>query len=196
MIVFLNLAIALSWFHSVFAEPNRMGSLARVPSIPARPEWNRFKILIWQYKTSVLNDFHFYQKVGLGGFHTDRGAGKENLVEFSLKEQFPYYVDHAADKGFLHLKEPDVQAVTGKYGLTIRPYSLADPDTLKQIKGHLDCNVKATRKGLFLAYAFDDEISLGSYVIPCDVDSHPLSLIWFRNWLRNKYHTIYSLNRS
>ena len=196
MIIFLILVITLIWFHSVSAEVDKIASLTRVPSIPSRPEWNRFKILIWQYKTSVLNDFHLYQKVGLGGFHIDRGAGKENLVEFSLKERFPYYVDHAADKGVLHLKEPDVQAVTGKYGLTIRPHSLADPDTLKQLKEHLDRNVKATRKGLVLAYAFDDEISLGSYVVPCDVDSHPLSLMWFRHWLRNKYQTIYSLNRS
>jgi len=196
MIIFLILVITLIWFHSVSAEVDKIASLTKVPSIPSRPEWNRFKILIWQYKTSVLNDFHLYQKVGLGGFHIDRGAGKENLVEFSLKERFPYYVDHAADKGVLHLKEPDVQAVTGKYGLTIRPHSLADPDTLKQLKEHLDRNVKATRKGLVLAYAFDDEISLGSYVVPCDVDSHPLSLMWFRHWLRNKYQTIYSLNRS
>ena len=196
LIFFLNLAIALLWLHSVFAETDKMGSLARVPSISARPEWNRFKILVWQYKTSVLEDFHLYQKIGLGGFHIDRGAGLEDLFAFSLKEQFPYYVDHAADKGFLHLKGTDIEAVTGKHGLTIRPYSLADPDTLRQIKEHLDRNIKATKKGLVLAYAFDDEISLGSYVIPCDVDNHPLSLVWFRNWLRNKYQTINSLNKS
>jgi hypothetical protein len=195
LIFFLNLAIALLWFHSVFPETDKMGSLDRVPSIPARPEWNRFKILVWQYKTSVLKDYHLYQKTGLGGFHIDRGAGREDLVAFSLKEQFPYYVDHAADKGFLYLKGTDVQTVTGKHGLTIRPYSLADPDTLKQIKEHLDRNIKATKNGLVLAYAFDDEISLGSYVIPCDVDNHPQSLVWFRNWLRNKYQTINSLNK-
>jgi len=196
LIFFLNLAIALLWFHSVFPETDKMGSLDRVPSIPARLEWNRFKILVWQYKTSVLKDYHLYQKTGLGGFHIDRGAGQEDLVVFSLKEQFPYYVDHAADKGFLHLKGTDVQTVTGKHGLTIRPYSLADPDTLKQIKEHLDRNIKATKNGFVLAYAFDDEISLGSYVIPCDVDNHPQSLVWFRNWLRNKYQTINSLNKS
>jgi len=196
LIIFLILAICLSWFYSVSAEVDKIAPLTKVPFIPSRPEWNRFKILVWQYKTSVLNDFHLYQRIGLAGFHIDRGAGREDLVDFSLKERIPYYVDHAADKGFLHLKGPDVQAVTGKYGLTIRPYSLADPATLKQIKEHLDRNITATRRGLVLAYAFDDEISLGSYVIPCDVDSHPLSLDWFRNWLRNKYATIHSLNRS
>ena len=195
LIFFLNLAIALSWFHSVFAEMDKTGSLARVPYIPARPEWNRFKILVWQYKTSVLEDFHLYQKSGLGGFHIDRGAGREDLVAFSLKEQFPYYVDHAADKGFLHLKGPDVQTVTGEYGLTIRPYSLANPNTLREIKEHLNRNIKATKKGLVLAYAFDDEISLGSFVTPCDVDIHPLSIKWFREWLKSRYGEIGSLNK-
>lgn len=196
LIFFLNLAIALLWFHSVFPETDKMGSLDRVPSIPARPEWNRFKILVWQYKTSVLKDYHLYQKTGLGGFHIDRGAGREDLVAFSLKERFPYYVDHAADKAFLYLKGTDIEAVTGKHGLINRPYSLADPNTLRQIKEHLDRNIKATKNGFVLAYAFDDEISLGSYVIPCDVDNHPQSLVWFRNWLRNKYQTINSLNKS
>ena len=195
LIIFLNLAISLLWFHYVSAEMDKVGSLVKVPSIAPRPEWNRFKILVWQYKTSILEDFHLYQKVGLDGFHIDRGAGREDPVAFSLEEQFPYYVDHAADKGFLHLKGTDVEAVTGKHGLTVRPYSLADPNTLRQIKGHLDRNINATKKGVVLAYAFDDEISLGSYVIPCDVDIHPFSLKWFKDWLRNKYMQIHSLNK-
>ena len=195
LIIFFNLTISLLWLHPVFGDVDKIGTFTRVPSISQRSEWSRFKILVWQYKTSILKDFHLYQRIGLAGFHIDRGAGREDLIDFSLKERVPYYVDHAADKGFLHLKGSDVQTVTGKNGLTIRPHSLADPDTLKQIKEHLDRNVTATRRGLVLAYAFDDEISLGSYVIPCDVDSHPLSLAWFRNWLRNKYQTIHSLNR-
>ena len=171
-------------------------SLENVGGIKARPEWDRFKILVWQYQTSVLKDIDLYRHLGFGGFHIDRGEGREALVAFSLNENLPYYVDHAADKGFLHLKGTDVEAVTGKYGLINRPFSLADPATIKQIKEHLDRNIKATKKGLVLAYAFDDEISLGSYVIPCDVDNHPLSLDWFRNWLRNQYQTISHLNKS
>src|SRR4030042_5363863 len=89
LIIFLILAICLSWFYSVSAEVDKIAPLTKVPFIPSRPEWNRFKILIWQYKTSVLNDFHLYQKVGLAGFHIDRGAGREDLVDFSLKERIP-----------------------------------------------------------------------------------------------------------
>ena len=196
LLILISLVIVILRTSFGFGEIQKTRVLNKVPVIQTRQEWNRFKILVWQYKTSIVKDLHLYQKIGLAGFHIDRGAGRDDLVDFSLKERIPYYVDHAADKGLLYLKKPDVQAVTGKYGLTIRPHSLADPDTLKQIKEHLDRNINATKKGFVLAYAFDDEISLGSYVIPCDVDTHPLSLDWFRNWLRNKYQTIHSLNRS
>ena len=196
LLILISLAVIMATPPFGFGEIQKTRVLNKVPAIQTRQEWNRFKILVWQYKTSILEDRQLYRKIGLAGFHIDRGASREDLVDFSLRESIPYYVDHAADKGLLYLKKPDVQAVTGKYGLTIRPHSLADPDTVKQIKDHLDRNVKATRRGLVLAYAFDDEISLGSYIIPCDVDSHPLSLDWFRDWLRNRYATVQSLNRS
>lgn len=178
-----------------FAEIQRVGPLHRVAAIPARSEWNRFKILVWQYQTSVLKDIELYRQAGLGGFHIDRGAGQDKLVEFSIKERFPYYVDHAADKGFLYLTGNNVNAVTGKRSLATRPHSLADPKTIQQMKEHLARNINTTKKGLALAYAFDDEISLGSFVIPCDVDIHPLSLAWFRQWLRYEYKEIGFLNR-
>jgi hypothetical protein len=174
------------WLSILPAEP--------VSAIRQRQEWNRFHILVWQHKTSVLKDFDLYRKVGLHGFHIDRGAAAIKKVQYSLKEKIPYYVDHAADKGFLYLKGNNVAAVTGKRELVIRPNSLADPETILKIKKHLNRNISQTKKGLVLAYAYDDEISLGSFVIPCDVDKHPLSIAWFREWLRYEYGTIKQLN--
>jgi hypothetical protein len=194
LIIFLILAITSLWFLRVFAEANKVESLVKVPSIPPRPEWNRFKILVWQYQTSVLKDVDLYRRLGLGGFHIDRGGGREDLVTFSLKEQFPYYVDHAADKGFLYLKDWNVQAVSGKHGLVTRPNSLADPEVISKIRQHIEQNIGTTKKGLVLAYALDDEISLGSFVTPCDVDKHPLSIKWFREWLKSRYREIGHLN--
>ena len=45
-----------------------------------------------------------------------------------------------------------------------------------------------------LAYSFDDEISLGHFTSPCDVDIHPASLAWFREWLKREYSEIGRLN--
>ena len=195
--VFFILTLCLWVFGACpgLAEIHKGRLLAEVPAIPSRPEWNRFKILVWQFQTSALKDIDLYRHLGLGGFHIDRGAGREDLVAFSAKEQFPYYVDHTADKGFLYLKDGNAQAVSGKHGLATRPNSLSDPEVISKIKRHIGQNIGTTKKGLVLAYAFDDEISLGTFVTPCDVDIHPLSIKWFREWLKSRYGDIGSLNR-
>ena len=193
--VILSLVVSLQLLPYGLTAVTGQISLAKVDAIQARPEWNRFKILIWQYQTSVLQDIELYRQVGLGGFHIDRGADQSDLVAFSIKEKLPYYVDHVADKGFLYLKNGNVEAVTGKRGLATRPNSLANPEVVAKIKQHIGKNIGTTKKGLVLAYAFDDEISLGSFVTPCDVDIHPLSIKWFRGWLKSRYGEIGSLNR-
>jgi hypothetical protein len=195
LVIYFSLAFVLVGYSNSFGEIQKTGALNKIPAIQTRQEWNRFKILVWQYKTSVLKDIDLYRQARLEGFHIDRGAGQEKLVEFSVREQFPYYVDHIADKGFLYLTGNNVEAVIGKRGLATRPHSFADPNTITQMMQHIARNIKATKNGLTLAYAFDDEISLGSFVTPCDVDKHPLSIDWFREWLRDWYGQIISLNR-
>jgi hypothetical protein len=85
--------------------------------------------------------------------------------------------------------------VKGKSDLLIRPHSLADPQTIADLKAHLEKNITATRNGFVLAYSFDDEISLGKLISPADVDIHPLSLASFRIWLKQRYSTIETLNQ-
>ncbi|MEW6378711.1 MAG: alpha-amylase family protein [bacterium] len=170
------------------------GSFQRVPAIPIRPEYKQFRILIWQYGTSVMKDLDLYRKAGFCGFHIDRGSGKEKLAQFSLENRLPYYVDHVGDKGFLYLTGNRIASVTDKHGLATRPHSLADPKTIAQIKQHITKNIMATKEGYVLAYAFDDEISLGRMVTPCDVDIHPESIAWFRKWLQNRYGNVDRLN--
>jgi hypothetical protein len=194
LVLFLCLMLLCGPAGSVTAK-ERSVSFEKVPAIKARPEWNRFQILVWQFKTSVLEDIDLYRQVGLEGFHIDRGYGKEDLVKFSVTENLPYYVDHAADKGILYLTKDNVASVTGERGLVVRPHSLADPETVRKLKEHLARNIPATKDGLVLAYAFDDEISLGTFTTPCDVDIHPASLSWFREWLKGEYKEIDRLNK-
>ena len=87
-------------------------------------------------------------------------------------------------------------SVIGKESLLVRPYSLADPSTIELLKSLLRVNVGTTKKGLVYAYAFDDEISLGSFNNPAEVDIHPLSLGWYRRWLRDRYGRIQNLNKA
>jgi hypothetical protein len=178
----------------LLAATQNSGPLTQVPAIPIRPEYKQFRILLWQYNTSVMKDIDLYQRAGFCGFHIDRGAGQEKLVRFSREKGFPYYVDHVADKGFLYLKEGYAKSVVNKRGLGTRPFSLADPKTITQIKQHIARNIPATKEGYVLAYAFDDEISLGRFTTPCDVDIAPESIAWYRRWLQNRYGNIGRLN--
>ncbi|MBN2373712.1 beta-galactosidase trimerization domain-containing protein [bacterium] len=173
-----------------------VGPLDPVQAVRQRPEWTSHLVLVWQYETDILKDESLYKQAGLHGFHIDRGAGEHDLVKFSMEKRYPYYVDHAAGKGILYLRKEEKHKVTGKNHVFPRPYSLADPLIINELKDHLRKNVDATKKGFVLAYAFDDEISLGSFNNPAEVDVHQISVTWYRVWLKNRYKTISLLNES
>jgi len=171
-----------------------VGVLEPIAAVRQRPEWKQFIILVWQYQHDVRRDVALYDGAGLHGFHIDRGLGEDDKVRFSLERKFPYYVDHAAGKGILYLQK-DVQAsISRKASLQVRPNSLADPKTIDTLKQWLRENVGTTKKGFVYGYAFDDEISLGAFNNPVEVDTHPLSIAWYRRWLVNRYNTIQNLN--
>ncbi|RLB78291.1 MAG: hypothetical protein DRH15_10265 [Deltaproteobacteria bacterium] len=160
-----------------------------------KPKYDHFMILEWPYQTDASKDSTLYKQLGLAGFQIDRGKGQDKKVELSVTHGFPYYVGHVAGKGILYLKGKDIEAVTGKRGLVVRPHSLSDPATIKLLKNRIKENVESTKRGMVLAYAFDDEISLARFTSPCDVDVHPLSIRWFRTWLKEKYGNIENLNK-
>jgi len=166
-----------------------------VPYVRPKPIWDRFTILVWQYKTDVRKDLPLYKQVNLRGFHIDRGAGKEDRVKFAVENKLPYYNDHAASKGILHLTGSR-NRILRKKTVVARPYCLVDPKTIDLLKGHLRRNISVTRNGPVLAYAFDDEVSLGSFNSPAEVDGSRLSVADYRKWLRRTYGNILKLNDS
>ena len=166
-----------------------------VPFVRPRPEWDRFLILVWQYQTSAPADLELYRKAGFRAFHIDRGADRKDRVEFAVREQMPYYVDHAADKGYLYLTPASGRdSVLRKKTVVPRPHSLVDPKTIDLLKGHLQRNVAVTKEGPAVAYAFDDEISLGCFTSPAEVDGSPLSVAAYREHLKGVYGAIEKLN--
>jgi hypothetical protein len=166
-----------------------------VPYIRPRAEWDRFLILVWQYETDVKADLELYKQAGFHGFHIDRGAGSQAMVDFARQAGFPYYVDHAADKGYLHLTDRTGRgSVLRKKSVVPRPYSLADPKTVEIMREHLRKNVAVTKNGPVVAYAFDDEVSLGVFNSPCEVDGSAPSVAGYREWLRGAYGTVERLD--
>lgn len=171
--------------------------IPNVAAISPGEQWDRFRIMIWQYRTAVQRDIDLYREAGFTGFHIDRGIGQEKAVAFARENSLPYYVDHAAGKGILHLtKQTGLEMILRKHELIPRPQSLVDLATIAEMKRLLNENIEVTKNGPVLAYSFDDEISLGSFNSPAEVDNSPQSIAGFRLWLREKYGKVESLNES
>jgi len=157
--------------------------------------WDRYWILLWQYKTAARKDIGLYRKLGVGGWHIDRGEGRADDVRWAVEQSLPYYVDHAAGKGILHLTPSsgrDALPADGQLGP--RPASLLRADTIAQLTARLDANLPEVRSPALLAVALDDETSLGTFNSPFEVDTSPVSLAGFRLWLRARYGSLQALN--
>ncbi|HYA41278.1 MAG TPA: alpha-amylase family protein [Syntrophobacteraceae bacterium] len=132
--------------------------------------------------------------MGLRAFHLDHHF-LSSAVEFAKINGWPFYVDHAAGKGYLYLREDDKKKIARLRGIPVRPNSLIDPATMNAMKNLMLDHITRARQGPVVAYAFDDEISLYSLTSPSDVDGHPLNIDGFRKWLAARYPDIDSLNR-
>jgi hypothetical protein len=162
-----------------------------VVDVAPPPAWDRFLMLVWQHQTDVVRDRALYESVNLRGFHVDRENGK--LQAFGKESGWPYYVDHAAGKGILHLGRL-ADPLLKKPGLQVRPNSLADPKTMERLKELLRAHLSRAKGGTAVAYAFDDEVSSGHFGSPVETDAHPLSIAAFRKALAADYGGIERLN--
>ncbi|MCY3021984.1 MAG: beta-galactosidase trimerization domain-containing protein [Planctomycetota bacterium] len=162
-----------------------------VPEIPPPKSWDSFVILQWQFQTDAVKDKALYESVNLHGFHIDRRD--DRLQAFAKETNWPFYVDHTAGKGYLHLGR-FMDQVKRKKDITVRPNSLVDPKTIEAMKKLITENVTSAKGSSVVAYALDDEISLGAFCSPCEVDGHPESVAGYRKCLAETYKTIETLN--
>jgi len=168
-----------------------LGIADDVPEIAPPKSWDHFVILPWQYKTDAPKDKALYESVNLHGFHIDRRNSA--LQAFARETNWPFYVDHAAGKGYLHLGTAS-DALLRKKGIQIRPNSLADPATLEAMKKLLQANIDSAKGSSVVGYSFDDEISTGSFCSPIETDGSPASVAAYRKSLAQRYPSIENLN--
>ncbi|MEM8668931.1 MAG: hypothetical protein AAGG48_15530 [Planctomycetota bacterium] len=147
-----------------------------------------FAILVWQFKTDALQDARQYEGVNLFGFHIDRGRGQKSRVDWGVDRDWVYYVDHAAGKGTLHLTDRSGLSQIPRDGTAaIRPHSFSDPATDEQLRRELDRNLPDAISERALAVALDDEVSIGTFNSPLELDFSPDSLRLFQKWMRRAW---------
>lgn len=170
--------------------------LTNVGTVSKPVAWDRFQIFVWQFKTNAQLDAELYQRVGLFAFHVDRGAGQDEKINWAIKENRPYYIDHAAGKGILHLTERSgLGKIRSDGSLQPRPQSLISNTSIETLTKRLSDNLRIAGKGPVAAIALDDEVSLGTFNTPMEVDSSPESVLLFRLWLTKRYRSIENLNQ-
>jgi hypothetical protein len=179
------------WIAAVAAAALGLAGSKDVPEVDPPKSWSNFVILPWQYKTDAPRDRALYESVNLHGFHIDRR--NDALQAFARETHWPYYVDHAAGKGYLHLGAAG-DKISRKNDVVVRPNSLADPATMEAMKKLLQANVSAARGSSVVAYAFDDEISTGSFCSPIETDASPASVAAYRKFLEAEYGDVGRLN--
>src|SRR4051794_6879152 len=82
------------------ASPARSRQPARTGEQPAAGNWNRFVMMVYQYKVPEPGPEakRLYESVNLRALHLDNGFS-EQLLDFARANHYPYYVDHSAGKG-------------------------------------------------------------------------------------------------
>jgi hypothetical protein len=162
-----------------------------VPDIPPPSHWDHFVLLLWQFQTDVIKDKALYESVNLHGFHIDRK--NEARLAFAKESKWPFYVDHTAGKGYLHLGK-FMDQLKKTQDIAVRPNSLMDPKTIEAMKALISENVRSAKGSTVVAYALDDEVSLGRFCSPNEVDGHPNSVAAYRKFLAGLYKTVEDLN--
>ena len=160
----------------------------KIAGIPPKEYWDKFTILVWQYQTDVKKDLKAYKSVNINGFHID-GTSKD-LANFSRDKNLPFFVDHAAGKGYLYLKNDDVNKIKKKLTVVDRPNCLLDSSVMAKMKALLKSSISAAKGGYPLFYAFDDEISTGSFTSPIETDGCSESVAAYKKYQEERFGSV------
>ncbi len=147
--------------------------------------WDRWVLMPWRYEWGRPYDDALaaaMRQAGFNGGFCDHEPGKD--ADLHEKNGFLWYLDHAAGKGDLHLKN----VTKAQLAADRRPVCLLDPTVRGRLAGKVSHAVTAAKRyRTRVAYALDDEISWSTFTSPCKWDNNPLTLEDFRQWLVRRY---------
>ncbi len=136
--------------------------------------WDTWLYMPWRYQWTIGTGDEggrFCREYGINGGFTDHGEGPWEWLE---QWQLRFYNDHTADKGYLYLHGANQRNNFTKYQRDARavrsgsdgpqPIDAAMLERLRKIVGKRVSQLKASP--MRVAYALDDEISWGSFVMP------------------------------
>lgn len=158
-------------------------------SATVRDAWP-FQVLVWQHHTDALKDKRLYDSVNLKGWHIDRGEGQQDRADWGVLQNRPFYIDHAAGKGILHLTSQSGLNEIPKDGSPApRPHSFLSDQTWQTLTDRINRHVPDAVNQHTIAIALDDEVSLGTFNSPLEVGFSDASIGLFRAWLKKRHES-------
>ncbi len=157
--------------------------------------WNTWIYMPWRYKWTIgTGDAggRFCKEYGINGGFTDHG--NPDTLEWLEKWNLKFYNDHTAAKGFLHLRGANTKNNFKKYQRNPRIVrqdregkKSVDDKLMEKLKEIISMNVgKLKSSPMRIAYALDDEISWGAFVIPLPWRINEDD-VTYEKWLKSYY---------
>ena len=107
----------------------------------------------------------YYDKIGWNGQTLDLRGGT-GILPWINQNKLPFYSDHAADKGFLHLWDGNVKNPS-IFNTGIRPHPV-NAALKAELEGKMKANIESVKSSPYrVAYALDDELGWGHFSKPC-----------------------------
>ncbi|HOM19067.1 MAG TPA: hypothetical protein PLQ00_17180, partial [Thermoguttaceae bacterium] len=136
--------------------------------------WNTWVYMPWRYQWSIGTDDvggRFCREYGINGGFTDHGSGPLDWLE---KWNLLFYNDHTAGKGFLYLRGANQKSNFTRFQRDARAIRSGtdgpqpiDQAMLRRLTELITRNIgQIKRSPMRAAYALDDEISWGAFVVP------------------------------
>ena len=166
----------------------------------ASAQSTRFETILWRHGGPRLDAriAARLQRAGVSAVSVDQGEDPARMRELGLR----FYLDHAAGKGTLHLREPEFRAALEAYERSrdpkhlVRPRSLHDADVRRSLLELLRKRVPRAKRHGALMISLDDEISTTRFATPLDFCFSKSSLTAFREFVRARYGKLARLSQA
>ncbi|MHC4549313.1 MAG: beta-galactosidase trimerization domain-containing protein [Planctomycetota bacterium] len=132
-------------------------------------DWDTWIYMPWYYRWTIGHDEEggrFCREYGINGGFTDHGHGPIAWLE---RWDLRFYNDHTAGKGTLYLRGANRKSNWKRFQREPRAVRVVplNEETLAAARRTIHQNLRKVRlSGACVAYALDDEISWGAFVLP------------------------------
>jgi hypothetical protein len=154
--------------------------------------------MLWRHQGPALSPAYAEAlgRAGISAVCVDQNENPRRARELGLR----FYLDHAAGKGTLHLREDAFRDAFERYQKSrstldlARPEPLSSKDVRARLRELVETRVARAAPLDPIAISLDDEISTTRLANPLDFCFAPESLQQFRTWLQRRYGTLENLS--